>query len=103
LSVVKVRCKEGRFVGHDKYEYGREYTMDAARAGKYANCFTPIGRDDDEAVAREWGAIKAQLAKAEEDRRILYSYDPSILAAAAKLIQEQSQKRLLSSTKVEIT
>jgi hypothetical protein len=101
MSIVKVRCKEGRFVGRTKYEYGREYTMDAARAGKYANCFTPIGRDDDEAVAKEWGAIKAQIAKAEEDRHILSQYDPSILAAAVKLIQQESQKRLLASSKGE--
>jgi hypothetical protein len=76
--------------------------MDAARAGKYASCFTPIGRDDDEAVAREWGAAKANIAKVEEERRILANYDPSILAAAAKLIQQESQKRLLS-TKAEAT
>ncbi len=55
---VKARCKETRYVGHDKYFAGRDYAIDAVRAGKYGAYFEPNSLQDAEIVAREWGAVK---------------------------------------------
>ncbi len=99
MTQVKVRCKESRLVAHDRYLVGRDYTMEAERAGKYHECFTPIGLEDEKTVEREWGARKALEARKEVERRVLSTYDPSILAAAAKLIQTEAGKRLAMAGK----
>ncbi len=103
MTMVKVKCKEGRLVAHERYQAGREYLMEAERAGKYHESFTGVGKDDDEIIAREWGARKAIEAKREESYRVLNNYDPSILAAAAKLIQNEAGKRLAMAGKESVS
>ncbi len=66
---VKARCKETRYVGHEKYVAGREYAIDAVRAGKYGSYFEPTSLQDGEIIQREWTAVRKQW-EAEQEYRL---------------------------------
>ena len=71
-SQVKVKCIVSRMVGRGmgaRYVAGREYEMDAVRAGKYSECFSPVGITDRQIIDKEWGEVRA-AAVAEREYRM---------------------------------
>jgi hypothetical protein len=89
-----VRCTETRFIARDRYVVGQDYDVDPERAGKYASYFKPASPEDAERINVAWAARCAEETRLRELRASLTDFDPSLLAAAARLIQAETAKRL---------
>jgi hypothetical protein len=104
-ETVRVRCIESRYIATTKYDRGREYSMPAERAGKYmgqfdegsgrwGGQFEPMSRQDADRAQAAWAQRLAEEMKRQEAVYALSEFDPSILAAAAQLVQAEVAKRL---------
>lgn len=97
---VRVLCTETRYVGGDYYVAGKEYEMDAERAGKYAQSFRGLTDSDTVNATAAFAARMDQVQEEIELRREFEHVDPSLVKAAIIAIQGEIAKAAQSKVKV---